>query len=92
MRKIKDVLRLKFEAKLSHERIAAATGISKARRAGARANIEIIIVDSPATRVSVCGELHGFGLPTSRLLEHAQFDAAPVPTLVGADRGSGRAR
>jgi hypothetical protein len=25
MRKIKDVLRLKFEAKLSHERIAAAT-------------------------------------------------------------------
>ena len=29
MRKIKDVLRLKFEAKLSHERIAAATGISK---------------------------------------------------------------
>jgi len=29
MRKIKDVLRLKFEAKLSHERIAAAAGISK---------------------------------------------------------------
>ena len=29
MRKIKDVLRLKFEAKLSHQRIAAATGISK---------------------------------------------------------------
>jgi Sigma-70, region 4 len=29
MRKIREVLRLKFEAKLSHERIAAATGISK---------------------------------------------------------------
>ena len=29
MRKIKDVLRLKFEARLSHERIAAASGISK---------------------------------------------------------------
>ena len=29
MRKIKEVLRLKFEAKLSHERIAAATGVSK---------------------------------------------------------------
>ncbi len=29
MRKIKDVIRLKFEADLSHERIAAATGISK---------------------------------------------------------------
>ena len=30
MRQIKEVLRLKFEAKLSHERIAAATGVSKA--------------------------------------------------------------
>ena len=29
MRKIKEVLRLKFEARLSHERIAAATGVSK---------------------------------------------------------------
>jgi len=29
MRKIKEVLRLKFEAKLSHERIAAATRVSK---------------------------------------------------------------
>jgi hypothetical protein len=29
MRKIREVLRLKFEAKLSHERIAAATGVSK---------------------------------------------------------------
>lgn len=29
MRKIKEVLRLKFETKLSHERIAAATGVSK---------------------------------------------------------------
>ena len=29
MRKIREVLRLKFEARLSHERIAAATGLSK---------------------------------------------------------------
>ena len=29
MRKIKEVLRLKFEAGLSHERIAAAVGLSK---------------------------------------------------------------
>ena len=29
MRKITEVLRLKFEARLSHERIAAATGLSK---------------------------------------------------------------
>ena len=29
MRKIKEVIRLKFEADLSHERIAAAAGVSK---------------------------------------------------------------
>ena len=29
MRKIRDVLRLKFEVGLSHEKIAAATGMSK---------------------------------------------------------------
>jgi predicted DNA-binding protein (UPF0251 family) len=29
MLKIKEVLRLKFEVKLSHEKIAAATGMSK---------------------------------------------------------------
>ena len=29
MRKIKDVLRLKFEVRLSHEKIAVATGLSK---------------------------------------------------------------
>jgi transposase len=34
MRKIKEVLRLKFEAGLSHERIAAATGLSKGAVSG----------------------------------------------------------
>jgi len=29
MRQIKEVLRLKFEARLSHDRIAAACGVSK---------------------------------------------------------------
>src|ERR1700742_5128281 len=29
MRKIREILRLKFEANLSHQRIAAATGVSK---------------------------------------------------------------
>jgi DNA-directed RNA polymerase specialized sigma24 family protein len=44
MRKIKDVLRLKFEAGLSHERIAAAVGLSEGavtnyvQRAGAAAD------------------------------------------------------
>jgi lipid A 4'-phosphatase len=45
------------------------------------ANVEIALVDAPAARVSVTGELHGFGLPTSRLTTRVQFDPAPVPTL-----------
>ena len=36
MRKILEVLRLKFEARLSHERIAAATRISKGAATGER--------------------------------------------------------
>lgn len=45
------------------------------------ANVEIVLVDSPVTGVSVTGELHGFGLPTSRLATRVRFDAEPVPTL-----------
>ncbi|MFI5167377.1 MAG: phosphatase PAP2 family protein [Thermoanaerobaculales bacterium] len=45
------------------------------------ADVEIVLVDSPATQVSVAGELHGFGLPTSRMETHVAFDAEPVPTL-----------
>ena len=45
------------------------------------ANVAIVVVDSNATAVSVRGEMHGFGLPQSRLQAAAQFDAAPVPTL-----------
>lgn len=45
------------------------------------ANVEIVVVDAPATQVSITGELHGFGLPTSRLDTHVEFDPRPVPTL-----------
>jgi membrane-associated PAP2 superfamily phosphatase len=45
------------------------------------ANVEITIVDSPAAQVSVAGELHGFGLPTSQLLARSEFEAEPTPTL-----------
>jgi membrane-associated PAP2 superfamily phosphatase len=45
------------------------------------ANIEIVVVDAPATQVSIAGELHGFGLPASRLDTHVGFDLNPVPTL-----------
>jgi lipid A 4'-phosphatase len=46
-----------------------------------RANVEIVIVDAPADHVSIDGELHGFGLPTSRLEARSGFTLEPVPTL-----------
>jgi len=45
------------------------------------ANIEIVIGDSPATQMLIELELHGFGLPASRLDAVADFHAEPVPTL-----------
>ena len=46
----------------------------------AAANVEITLVDAgPA--VSIAGELHGFGLPTSRLGTGSHFEPSPVPTL-----------
>jgi lipid A 4'-phosphatase len=45
------------------------------------ANIEIVIGDSPARQMLVTGELHGFGLPASRLDAVAEFHPEPVPTL-----------
>jgi len=47
-----------------------------------RANITVVLVDAPAARLEVEGELHGFGLPSARL--GARFDtrAGPVPSLI----------
>jgi len=45
------------------------------------ANVEIVIVDAPATEISITGELHGFGLPASRLDTHVDLGLEPVPTL-----------
>ena len=45
------------------------------------AGVEIAVVDEPAAAVSVSGELHGFGLPTSRLATSVRFDPEPLPTL-----------
>jgi membrane-associated PAP2 superfamily phosphatase len=45
-----------------------------------RANVEIVLVD-PAPAVIAHGELHGFGLPGSRLETRSEFSAQPVPTL-----------
>jgi hypothetical protein len=38
-------------------------------------------INSPPAVVFITGELHGFGLPTSRLAAHSTFVAGPVPTL-----------
>ena len=45
-----------------------------------QANVEIIVLDA-APAVSVRGELHGFGLPGSRLETRSEFSAEPAPTL-----------
>ncbi len=46
-----------------------------------KANVEIVIVDAPADRVAIDGELHGFGLPMSRLEAHSDLTLKPVPAL-----------
>jgi hypothetical protein len=40
-----------------------------------------VLVDAPATEISIAGELHGFGLPGSRLDTHVELGLEPVPTL-----------
>lgn len=47
----------------------------------ASADIDINLVDSPASTVSIAGELHGFGLPTSELSARSVFLSDPIPTL-----------
>jgi lipid A 4'-phosphatase len=46
------------------------------------ANIDIVISDSTKQEMLMDGELHGFGLPASRLDATTQFRAEPVPTLI----------
>lgn len=45
------------------------------------ANVDIVIVDSPVTQIAVDGELHGFGLPTSRLDTRVELVESGTPTL-----------
>src|SRR5262249_2679886 len=46
-----------------------------------QANVEIVIVDQPVDHVSIRGELHGFGLPLSRLEARFDLTSRPVPAL-----------
>lgn len=49
--------------------------------AARKANVDIVIVDRPAGVIEVDGELHGFGLPTSRLESRVETVPGPTPTL-----------
>jgi lipid A 4'-phosphatase len=49
--------------------------------AARKASVEIAIVDAPADRVTIGGELHGFGLPGSRLEARSSLTSTPVPAL-----------
>lgn len=47
----------------------------------ASADVDITLVDAPATSVDIAGELHGFGLPSSQLTARSTFRSGPLPTL-----------
>ena len=80
MRKVKDILRLKFEAGLSHERIATALGLSKgavtqylqrAARAGVSWPVAPALDDTALEALLCFHRRQGYGQvtrrPTSRL-------------------------
>lgn len=46
-----------------------------------RANVSVVLVDRPATRLEIDGELHGFGLPGSRLAAGLEVVSRPQPAL-----------
>jgi membrane-associated PAP2 superfamily phosphatase len=45
-------------------------------------DVDIVLLDPPASGISVVGELHGFGLPTSRLRASYSFRADRGPALI----------
>jgi membrane-associated PAP2 superfamily phosphatase len=45
------------------------------------ADVEIVLLDPTESQISIEGELHGFGLPTSRLHGSVAFEREPQPTL-----------
>jgi membrane-associated PAP2 superfamily phosphatase len=46
------------------------------------ATIAVVLVDAPASALVIDGELHGFGMPTSRLAAHLDVALHPEPTLI----------
>ena len=45
------------------------------------ANVLIVLSDAPASQLAIDGELHGFGLPGSRLGAHLEIVPGPVPVV-----------
>ena len=45
------------------------------------ADVAIVLVDAPVSRLEIDGELHGFGLPTSRLGARLEVVSQPLPAL-----------
>jgi len=45
------------------------------------ANITLVLLDGPDDELAVDGELHGFGLPGSRLAAHVEVISQPRPAL-----------
>ena len=46
-----------------------------------RANVTVVLVDAPASKLSIEGELHGFGLPGAHLSARIGTVAEPQPVL-----------
>ena len=46
------------------------------------ADVRLELVAAAASGVTIHGELHGFGLPTSRLQATTRFQTMPLPTLI----------
>lgn len=46
-----------------------------------RANLTIVFTDAPAAKLTIVGELHGFGLLTAQLGAHLEVTPPPVPAL-----------
>ena len=103
MRKIKDLLRLKFEAKLSRERAAAATGISKGACAYRRKNVDQrkkLVGDAfltprrvliPHAADQTCNALGMGGRPGRDLRRQNSFHPARCQRIVVSGRTTSRA-
>jgi lipid A 4'-phosphatase len=46
---------------------------------GDTANVVIVLIDAPVSQLTIEGELHGFGLPTSRLAARLEVVSQPLP-------------